>query len=301
VQLRGLRKSFGSVQAVCGVTLDIAPGQSVALLGPNGAGKSTTIDMLLGLTNPDGGTVTLCGRSAQAAARAGLVGAMLQTGELLRQLTVAELVDLAGALYPKAMATSQALELAGVAHLARRRTHTLSGGQAQQVRFAVAVVSDPQLLVLDEPTVAMDVEVRRAFWVSVRRLAAAGKTIVFATHYLDEADLHADRIVFMAHGRIVADGPASQIKSLVGDRLVRATLPTPDRAALAELPGVQEVTVRGDAVTLSCSDSDAAGRALFLAYPHARGVEIGGIGLEDAFVHLTGPQPPEPGGAGVAA
>ncbi|HTZ45820.1 MAG TPA: ABC transporter ATP-binding protein [Jatrophihabitans sp.] len=270
-----------------GISLDIPTGQTVALLGPNGAGKSTTIDLLLGLATPDAGTVTLCGTTPVRATRAGLVGAMLQTGDLLRQLTVYELVDLAGTLYPAPRPTREALDLAGIAHLAGRKTHKLSGGQTQGVRFATAIVSNPALLVLDEPTVAMDVEVRRAFWQSVRALAAAGTTVVFATHYLDEADAHADRIVLMADGRIVADGATTEIKAVAGTRQVRATLPGASAAELGALPGVDEASIRGDAVTLTCHDSDAAARALFARYPAARDLDIAGISLEQAFLHLT--------------
>jgi len=275
------------VQAVREVSLDIPAGQTVALLGPNGAGKSTTIDLLLGLIKPDAGTVALCGTSPQRATRAGLVGAMLQTGDLLRQLSVHELVDLAGSLCPAPRPTAEVLELAGIAHLARRKTHKLSGGQAQAVRFAIAIVSNPALLVLDEPTVAMDVEVRRAFWQSVRTLAEAGTTVVFATHYLDEADAHADRIVLMAGGRMVADGATTEIKAIAGTRQVRATLPAARAVELAALPGVEDVTIRGDAVTLTCHDSDAAARALFARFPAARDLDITGVSLEHAFLHLT--------------
>ena len=287
VRLAGLRKSYGDLVAVRDVSLEIPAGQTVALLGPNGAGKSTTIDLLLGLAKPDAGTVTLCGTTPERATRAGLVGVMLQTGDLLRQLTVYELVDLAGSLYPSPRPTSQALELAGIGHLANRKTHKLSGGQVQGVRFATAIVSNPALLVLDEPTVAMDVEVRRAFWQSVRALAEAGSTVVFATHYLDEADAHADRIVLMADGRIVADGATTEIKAITGTRQVRATLPAANPAELHALPGVQEATVRGDAVSLTCSDSDAAARALFARYPSVRDLDITGVSLEEAFLHLT--------------
>ena len=287
ITLTELRKHYGPVHAVNDVTLDIPAGQTVALLGPNGAGKSTTIDMLLGLTDPDAGQVRLCGLPPARAARAGLVGAMLQTGHLLRQMSVAELVDMAGALYPNALPTRECLELAGIGHLARRKTHKLSGGQMQGVRFATAIVSNPRILVLDEPTVAMDVEVRRAFWHSVRSLAGAGKTIVFATHYLEEADTHADRIVLLAGGTVVADGATTEIKAAVGTRLVRATLPGATGPQMSALPGVTTATVHGDTVTLTCVDSDAAGRALFTRYPQARDVEILGVSLEEAFVHLT--------------
>jgi ABC-2 type transport system ATP-binding protein len=289
IELEGLAKSFGSVHAVRGVDVSIAPGEIVALLGPNGAGKSTTIDMLLGLTRPDRGRASVFGLEPSAAIDRGLVGAMLQSGALIRDLTVRELVDMVASLYPSPFGVDEVLTLAGCVPIADRRTQKLSGGQTQRVRFAVAVVSDPELLVLDEPTAAMDVEARHGFWVSMRTFAARGKTVLFATHYLEEADAYADRIVLMAAGRIVADGPATEIKARVGGRIVRATLPGVDPAELARLPGVTGAEARGEAVVLTCSDSDAALRALLPAYPAARDIEVTGAGLERAFLELTAP------------
>jgi len=181
----------------------------VALLGPNGAGKSTTIDMLLGLLAPDAGTVSVFGRPPSEAVADGAVGAMLQTGALIRDLSVRELVSMMASLYPAPMDVDEVLELTGVSEISGQRTQKLSGGQSQRVRFAVALVSNPELLVLDEPTVAMDVEGRHGFWTTMREFAARGKTIVFATHYLEEADAYADRAVLMAHGAVVADGPTN--------------------------------------------------------------------------------------------
>ncbi|MGA8720720.1 MAG: ABC transporter ATP-binding protein, partial [Solirubrobacteraceae bacterium] len=210
VELSGVEKSFRAtgavVHAVRGIQLSIAAGETVALLGPNGAGKSTTIDMLLGLLRPDSGTVSLLGRSPQQAVADGLVGAMLQSGALMRDVTPRELLAMMASLYPEPLEIDGAIELVGLNEIADRRAHKLSGGQAQRVRFALALVSDPAVLILDEPTVGMDVEARRGFWVSVRRFAARGKTVIFATHYLEEADAYVDRAVLMSHGRVVADG-----------------------------------------------------------------------------------------------
>jgi ABC-2 type transport system ATP-binding protein len=164
-------------------------------------------------------------------------------------------------------------------------------GQKQRARFAAALVCDPDLLVLDEPTVAMDVEVRHSFWTAMRAFAARGKTVVFATHYLEEADAYADRIVLMARGTIVADGPATEIKATVGLRTIRATLPDVDLSALAALPGVATADLRGESVLLRCTDSDRAIRALLDAFPTARDIEISGAGLEEAFLQLTADEP----------
>ncbi len=288
IEVAGLRKSYGAVHAVRGIDVAIDAGETVALLGPNGAGKSTTIDMILGLSTPDGGTVSVFGGTPTAAVDAGKVGAMLQTGALIRDLSVGELVAMVASLYPASLDVAEALELTGLSEIAGQRTQKLSGGQTQRVRFAVALVSDAKLLVLDEPTVAMDVEGRRSFWTTMRELAARGKTILFATHYLEEADAYADRAVLMAHGQIVADGPPTEIRAMVGTRTIRATLPGADLDVLAGLPGVSGVERRGEAVVLSCSDSDAAIRALLAAHPDARDIEIAAAGLEEAFLQLTG-------------
>jgi ABC-2 type transport system ATP-binding protein len=292
IELRGLVKSYrapsGPVRAVRGVDVSVAAGETVALLGPNGAGKSTTIDMLLGLQAPDEGTVAVFGRAPDAAVADGLVGAMLQTGQLLRDLKVRELVLMMASLYPNPLPVEDALRLARVAELSERRTEKLSGGETQRVRFAVALVSNPDLLVLDEPTVGMDVETRHVFWTTVRDFATRGKTVLFATHYLDEADAYADRAVLMAHGRVVADGPTTEIKAMVGSRTIRATLAGVPSDELLALPGVTNVERRGEAVVLACSDSDSAIRALLQAYPAARDFEIRGAGLEEAFLQLTG-------------
>jgi ABC-2 type transport system ATP-binding protein len=291
IRVQGLVKSFrgpqGPIEAVRGVSFDIPAGQTVALLGPNGAGKSTTIDMLLGLLAPDAGTVSLFGRPPAEAVAAGAVGAMLQTGDLIRDLSVRELVTMIASLYPAPLGVEEVLELTGAGEFAAQRTQKLSGGQTQRVRSAVALVSDPQLLVLDEPTAAMDVEGRHAFWRTMREFAARGKTILFATHYIEEADAYADRAVLMAHGRLVADGPTTEIKARVGTRTIRATLPGADAQALQRLPGVTGAELRGEAVVLTCSDSDAAVRALLQQYTGARDIEIAAAGLEEAFLELT--------------
>jgi ABC-2 type transport system ATP-binding protein len=288
IHASALHKSYGSVHAVRGVDIAIEAGETVALLGPNGAGKSTTIDMLLGLAEPDDGSVSVFGREPAAAIDAGSVGAMLQTGALIRDLNVRELVAMVASLYPAPLDVEETLELTGLQDVAGQRTQKLSGGQTQRVRFAVALVSNPELLVLDEPTVAMDVEGRHSFWTTMREQAAGGKTVLFATHYLEEADAYADRAILMAHGRIVADGPPTEIRAMVGSRTIRATLPGAELDALGRLAGVSAAERRGEAVVLACSDSDAAIRALLVQYPDARDIEIAAAGLEEAFLQLTG-------------
>ncbi|MEO9176260.1 MAG: ABC transporter ATP-binding protein [Gaiellales bacterium] len=291
VRIDGLARSFssplGMVRAVRGVDLEIAAGETVALLGPNGAGKSTLIDMVLGLLPPDAGRVELFGRAPRVAIQDGAVGAMLQTGGLIRGLSVRELLAMMASIYQDPLPVDEVLEATGTTPIAGRRTERLSGGQTQRVRFAMALVSDPELLVLDEPTVALDVEARHAFWMTMRGIASRGKTVVFATHYLEEADVYADRIVVMAAGRIVADGPPTEIKGLVGTRTIRATLTGGTLDALQALPGVASAELRGRSFVLRCSDSDRAIRALLERFPQARDIEISGAGLEEAFLELT--------------
>jgi ABC-2 type transport system ATP-binding protein len=292
IELQGLAKSYrggahGPVHAVRGIDLSIRRGETVALLGPNGAGKSTTIDMLLGLSSPDAGHVSVFGRSSREAVEGGAVGAMLQTGELIRDLSVRELITLVTSLYPRSLPVDDVLDRAGLREVADRRTQKLSGGQTQRVRFATALAPDPELLVLDEPTSAMDAQGRRDFWAAMHDYAEQGRTVLFATHYLEEADAHADRVVLMASGVVVADGPPTEIKARVGIRTIRATLPEADLDDLGALPGVASAERRGEAITLRCPDSDLAIRALLDRYPAARDIEIAGAGLEEAFLELT--------------
>jgi ABC-2 type transport system ATP-binding protein len=288
VVVTGLRKSYGGRTVVDGVSLSIPRGATVAILGPNGAGKTTTLDMVLGLTRPDSGGIALFGLPPARAVAAGMVGGMLQTGSPIDYLTVRELLTMIASLYPRPLPVDRVLRLTGTAEFAGRRTGRLSGGQAQRVRFGIALIANTDLLVLDEPTAAVDVEGRRDFWTAIREVAAEGKTVIFATHYLEEADEFADRIVLLAGGKIVADGPATEIKAMVSGRTIRATLPHADPAQLASLPGVTSADRRGEAVTLSCAGSDDALRALLSRYPEAHDIEVRGAGLEEAFFTLTG-------------
>jgi ABC-2 type transport system ATP-binding protein len=288
IELAGLRKAYGTTRAVDGVDLVVAPGEVVALLGPNGAGKSTTIDILLGLGRADGGSVRVFGVSPAEAIANGVVGAMLQTGGVIQQISVRELLEMMASLYPRPRPVDDVLRLTGLDEVADKPASKLSGGQTQRVRFAIALVSDPALLVLDEPTAALDVQARHTFWETMRGFAGQGRTVLFATHYLEEADQFADRIVLMAHGRIVADGSATEIKSVVDVRTIRATLPDVTVAELQDLPGVRAAELRGDSVLLTCTDSDLALRGLLTGYGAARDIEVRGGGLDEAFRQLTG-------------
>jgi ABC-2 type transport system ATP-binding protein len=288
ITLTDLSKSYGKVRAVRDINISISRGETLALLGPNGAGKSTTLDMMLGLTRPDAGTVSLFGSSPRDAVQAGFVGGMLQTGSLVQFLSVRELITMVASLYPAPLDVDDALRLSGTDEFADRMTTKLSGGQTQRVRMAIALVADPELLVLDEPTAALDVEGRRDFWVAMRAVAARGKTIVFATHYLEEADAYADRIILMARGRVVADGPPTEIKARVGGRTIRVTLNNATAAELAAIEGVTNAEQRGESFILNCPNSDSVLRILLGRYSDARDIEVRGAGLEEAFLDLTG-------------
>jgi ABC-2 type transport system ATP-binding protein len=290
IELRGLHKSFGTVRAVDGIDLAITPGEVVAFLGPNGAGKTTTIDMLLGLAQPDAGSVAVLGLDPSRAIAEGRVSAVMQTGGLLKDLTVGETVELTASFFRSSRSATEVLTRAGIADIADRKVGKCSGGQQQRLRFALALLPDPDVLVLDEPTTGMDVEGRRDFWTALRTDAARGRTILFATHYLEEADAYADRIVLVSHGRIVADGSAAQVKNMASGRLVTATLPdltAAESAALRTIPGVQSVERRRDRVLVHTTDSDGVARHLLTATA-ASDVEITARGLEDAFLALSG-------------
>jgi ABC-2 type transport system ATP-binding protein len=290
VDLDGVVKRFGAVTAVDGISLRIRPGEVVALLGPNGAGKTSTVDMLLGLSAPTRGSVRVYGRPPQEAVALGLVSAVMQTGGLLKDYTVEETVRLIAVLFGRGGAdVERALERAGIAEIRKRLVGKCSGGQQQRLRFAMALLPDPELLILDEPTTGMDVSGRHDFWSSIREDARSGRTVIFATHYLEEADAYADRVVFVRRGQVVADGTAAQVKALASGRTVRATLPGADEGALRALAGVESVEVRGDTVYIHARDTDEVARFL-LGRTEARDLEITSRNLEQAFIALTGDQ-----------
>ncbi len=290
IALRGVRKNFGSVQAVRGIDLDISSGEIVAFLGPNGAGKTSTIDIILGLSQANAGTVAVYDLHPRQAISRGLISAVLQTGGLLKDLTVAETAEYTASLFTNTRPVAEVLHRAGITSIADRQVGKCSGGEQQRLRFAMALLPDPELLILDEPTTGMDVEGRRSFWAAIRQDAARGRTVLFATHYLEEADAYADRIILLRHGRIVADGTASEVKAMAAGRTVRVTMASPDQAALLAIPGADSVEVRGETVLVHASDSDSVARYLLTQTP-ARDLEITTRGLEDAFIALTSDDP----------
>ncbi|MGM7670928.1 ABC transporter ATP-binding protein [Microbacterium sp. A93] len=295
IAIEGLQKHFGAgdraVKAVDGLNLSIRRGEVVALLGPNGAGKTTTLDMLLGLADPSGGTVSVFGEQPAKAAKSGAIAAVLQTGGLLSDLSVRETVEVIASLHgPEALGrVPEVLAATDLEPLARRRIAKCSGGEQQRVKFALALVADPDILVLDEPTAGMDVTARRHFWDVMRADADAGRTIIFATHYLEEAEQFARRTVVMHHGRIVADAPTAQLRANLGGRTLAANLPATDAdylvRTLNETDGITEVRVDGERVSLRATDSDAAASVLLNSGAHD--LEIAAPTLETAFTALT--------------
>ncbi|MGY2005277.1 ATP-binding cassette domain-containing protein [Blastococcus sp. SYSU DS1024] len=299
LDIRGLTVRYGDAVAVDDLDLTIPRGQTVALLGPNGAGKSTTVNAVLGLLTPTAGEMRVLGRSPRDAIRAGRVGAMLQHGGLPSEARVGEVLHLVRRSFGRAGVEAtwpldDLLVTAGIAGLLDRPVEALSGGQRQRVLLALALAGAPPLLLLDEPTSAMDVEARRAFWTTMRGLAGRGHTVVFATHHLDEADAVADRVVVVAGGRVVADGTAAEVKAGVGGRTVSFTA-GPERRFDA-VPGVTAVTWQGSTVRLATSDADATLRAL-LADGGLPGLEVRGASLEDAVLSLIPTRRPSTIGA----
>ncbi len=290
LQLRGLTVRYGGMTAVHDVDLRIARGETVALLGPNGAGKSSTVNAALGLFRPAAGAVELLGRPPAEAIRSGSVGAMLQHGGLPSEARVGEVLRLVARRYVDPWPMADLVATTGIDGLTGRRTEQLSGGQRQRVLLALALAGTPPLLVLDEPTAAMDVEGRRAFWATMRALAGRGHTIVFATHHLDEADAVADRVVVVDGGRVVADGTSVEVKSGIAGRTVRFTCA--DRSGLDQVPGVTTVAGAGDLVELATTDAEATLRALLATRDRLPDLEVRGASLEQAFLSLTAPGGP---------
>ncbi|MGN0064917.1 MAG: ABC transporter ATP-binding protein [Nocardioides sp.] len=275
IRATGLHKVFRTtdgqqVRAVDGVDLVVGRGEIVAFLGPNGAGKTTTVDMLLGLTSPDEGTVEIFGTTPREAVDAGRISAMMQTGGLLPDFTVAETVRAIAALHGRADRVEEVLERADLTRIASRKVVTCSGGEQQRLRFGLALVPDPDLVVLDEPTTGMDVASRHAFWETMRADAAGGRTIVFATHYLAEADNFAERTVLMSRGRVVRDGPTAEVRAAFGGQSVTFTPP----AHASGPDGIDEAwlaQVRAALAPLGVTD-----------------LEVSSASLEAAFLALTG-------------
>lgn len=287
-ELRDATKRYGEVTALDSVSFALERGRVTAILGPNGAGKTTAVKLLLGLSRPTKGAARLFGGEPRDMAARRRTGVMLQIARVPDTLKVREHLHLFCSYYPSPMTVDQALATTGLSGVAGRKYGDLSGGQRQRVQFALAICGNPDMLFLDEPTVGLDVESRRGFWQEVRRLASSGRTIVLTTHYLEEADALADRIIVLSTGRVVADGPPHAIKARAGGRRVRCVTALDD-GTLAALPGVHSMRRDGTAVELLTGDAEGLARELLARDRSLAGLEITGAGLEEAFMALTSP------------
>jgi ABC-2 type transport system ATP-binding protein len=285
IQARGLVRRYGAITALAGLDLDIHAGRVNTLLGPNGAGKSTLVSLVLGRLRADAGTLQVAGHAPGSLAARRLTGAMLQTATLAPQLTVEEHVALHTRYYPGARPLAESLALAGLQGLEGRRYDALSGGQQRRVQFALALCGRPRLLVLDEPTAALDAESRRALWQTVRTLADEGSAVLLTTHLLEEAEALSDRVLLLAGGRVVADGMPGEIRARVAARSVRCLSRLP-LERLLQLPGVMAAEPRGRHVALRTQAAEATLRALLAADESVAELEVTGTSLEDAVLDL---------------
>jgi ABC-2 type transport system ATP-binding protein len=287
VTFDNVSKHYGSLKAVDGLSLELRTEETVALLGPNGAGKSTSLDMLLALRKPTSGTIAMFGEDPYHAVKSGRVGAMLQSGGLMPEVTVRELVTLIAGLHPRPVPVNKTLRSAGIESIADQRVDRLSGGQTQRVRFALAIAGESDLIVLDEPTAAMDVETRQRFWTTMKEEVAEGRTLLFATHYLEEADQAADRILVINRGRLLADGTPAEIKERAGAKRISFRLDKVNEPFLLGLPGLVNLDVRHDHVQIQTKDSDETLYAVLDAGLRPRDIEVTSLGLEQAFLAIT--------------
>ena len=286
----GVTKRFGTLTAVDNVSLTVPVGEIVALLGPNGAGKTTLLDMVLGFTEPASGSISVMGQAPRGAATSGAVGAVLQTRGLLDDLTASETLRMVASCHRRHLPIADVMERAGVTEFARTKVGKCSGGQVQRLRFALALLTDPQLLILDEPTAGMDASARRDFWHTMHAEAERGRTVVFATHYLQEADDYADRVILMRQGRVVADGTVAEMTATQA-RIVEALwLRTDvDPAVVAGQLNIPTWSREGKRVRFTSADSDALARHL-LTENLACDLEISRPSMESVFFELTEPE-----------
>ncbi|MGB5659236.1 MAG: ABC transporter ATP-binding protein, partial [Thermoanaerobaculia bacterium] len=279
-------KSYGDLMALCGLDLKIRAGEVLSLLGPNGAGKTTTVNLLLGLAKPLQGSVRVFGCAPDHPKSRARVGAMLQISGVPQTLRVAELVELFSSYYPDPLAAKETLRIAGLEELEKRPFGELSGGQRQRVLFALSICGDPELLYLDEPTTGLDVEARRGLWQQIRTFVERGRSVVLTTHYLEEADALANRIVLLNEGRSIAEGSPSMIKARVQGRRIRCRT----RLHTSEIdciPGVKNVGSEDGLVEILTSRAEPVVRELLMRDGDLSDLEVIGAALDDAFLALT--------------
>ena len=284
--LEGISKNYGEIRALLNVNFSVCAGQVVALLGPNGAGKTTAVKLLLGLLQPNSGKTRVFGGDPTNPQNRMRTGAMLQVGRVPETLRVREHIDLFSSYYPNPMPLEDVLAAAGLKKLRDRKFGDLSGGQRQRTLFALAICGDPDLLFLDEPTVGLDVEARRALWEEIRRLVDHGKTVLLTTHYLEEADALADRVAVINQGKIIAEGTPAEIKAQNSGKRIRCVTAL-SVASLLRIPGVTDARQDREAVEIGAGEAEPVVRALLASDPSLSGLEITSAGLEDAFLALT--------------
>jgi ABC-2 type transport system ATP-binding protein len=285
--LRGASKNFGDVQALRQVNFAVRAGELVALLGPNGAGKTTAVKLFLGLAKPTAGTVSVFGGNPIDAEVRTRIGAMLQVAKVPETLRVREHIDLFSSYYPNPLPLTETLAVAGLQEIKDREFGELSGGQRQRVLFALALCGDPDIFFLDEPTVGLDVESRRQLWEEIRKLIARGKTVLLTTHYLEEADALADRIVVINRGEIIAEGTPAEIKASTAGRRIRCVTSL-DIKTVRAMPGVIEVRRDRDGLEIHAAQAEPILRELLMHDPKLSGLDVSSAGLEEAFLALTG-------------
>jgi ABC-2 type transport system ATP-binding protein len=285
-RLSAVGKRYGDISALRAVTLDVRAGELLALLGPNGAGKTTTVKLLLGLASPDAGSVSVFGGDPRHPENRIRTGAMLQVGRVPETVRVREHIDLFSSYYAAPLPLAETVRVAGLQGLEKRPFGELSGGQKQRLLFALAICGNPDLLVLDEPTVGLDVEARRFLWDEIRRVVARGKTVLLTTHYLQEADALADRIVVMNRGGITAEGTPAEIKACASGRQIRCVTQLPI-AEVCAIPSVIEVQSDRGSLMIRAADADSVLRELLSRDPQLYDLHVTSAGLEDAFLALT--------------
>jgi ABC-2 type transport system ATP-binding protein len=284
--LEGVSKNYEDVRALRNVNFAVHSGQVVALLGPNGAGKTTAVKLLLGLLQPNSGRARVFGGDPTNPQNRMRAGAMLQVGRVPETLRVREHIDLFSSYYANPMPLEHVLAASGLEKLRDRKFGDLSGGQRQRTLFALAICGNPDLLFLDEPTVGLDVEARRALWEEIRRLVSRGKTVLLTTHYLEEADALADRIAVINQGEIIAEGTPAEIKAQTSGKRIRC-ITALSLASLLQIPGVTGAKQDREAVEIRAREAEPVVRALLARDASLSGLEITSAGLEEAFLALT--------------